>query len=86
MTTPANPPVPVPPTSRSKIEQAGNGIYVRVRTMDDANNPITPQDTLPGFDQAAIDLLKTRLDACTGIQTDQTMAQGTASGARTTLT
>ena len=72
-------------TSRSKIEQAGNGIYALLRTKDDADNPITPQDTLPGFDQTAIDLLKTRLTAYTGIHTDQTMAQGTASGARTTL-
>jgi hypothetical protein len=32
-----------------------------------------------------IDLLKTRLDAYTGIQTDQTMAQGDVSGARTSL-
>jgi hypothetical protein len=72
-------------TSRSKIEQAGNGIYTLLRTKDDANNPITPQDTLPGFNQAAIDLLKTRLDAYTGIQTQQTFAQGGASGARTSL-
>jgi hypothetical protein len=72
-------------TSRSRIEQAGAAIYTLVRTKDDANNPITPQDTLPGFDQAAIDLLKTRLDAYTGIQTDQTMAQGHASNARANL-
>jgi hypothetical protein len=72
-------------TSRSRIEQAGTAIYTLVRTKDDAGSPITPQDTLPGFDQAAIDLLKTRLDAYTGIQTDQTMAQGDASGARTSL-
>jgi hypothetical protein len=72
-------------TSRSRIEQVGAAIYTLVRTKDDAGNPIAPQDTLPGFDQAAIDLLKTRLDAYTGIQTDQTMAQGDASGARTSL-
>jgi len=71
--------------ARSRIEQAGAAIYTLLRTTDDANKPITPQDTLPGFDQAAIDLLKTRLDAYTGIQTRQTLAQGDASGARTSL-
>jgi hypothetical protein len=72
-------------TSRSKIEQAGAGIWALLRTTDDSNNPIAPQDTLPGFDQAAIDLLKTRFDAYKGIQTAQTFAQGTASGARMSL-
>lgn len=72
-------------SSRSKIEEAGAAIYNLVRTIDDAGGPVTPQDTLPGFNQAAIDLLKTRLDTYIGIQTDQTLAQGGASGARTTL-
>ncbi len=71
--------------ARSRIEQAGAAIHTLLRTKDDANNPITPQDTLPGFDQAAIDLLKARLDAYKGIQTQQTFAQGDASGARTSL-
>jgi hypothetical protein len=72
-------------SSRSRIEQAGAAIYTLVRTKDDDDNPITPQDMLPGFNQPAIDLLKTRLDAYTGIQTDQTLAQGDASGARANL-
>jgi hypothetical protein len=71
--------------SRSKIEQAAAAIHTLLRTTDDTGKSTTPHDTLPGFDQAAIDLLKTRLDAYTGIQTDQTMAQGDASGARTSL-
>lgn len=72
-------------SSRSKIEEAGAAIYNLIRTTDDSGGAITPQDTLPGFNQAAIDLLKTRLDAYVGIQTDQTLAQGGASGARTTF-
>jgi len=71
--------------ARSRIEQAGAALHTLLRTKDDAGNPITPQDTLPGFDQAAIDLLQTQLRAYTSIQTDQTMAQGDASGARTAL-
>jgi hypothetical protein len=46
---------------------------------------ITPKDTLPGFSKPPSTSSKARLDAYTHIQTQQTMAQGDASGARMTL-
>ena len=71
-----------PLKSRSQVTQAGSAAYTRLRTTDDNNNPITPQDTLPGYNQARIDQLKTDLGIYAGIQTTQSGAQETATDKR----
>ncbi|MEA3187361.1 MAG: hypothetical protein QOD99_1191 [Chthoniobacter sp.] len=71
-----------PLRSRAQITQAGAAVYDLLRTKDAGGATITPQDTLPGFDQAKIDQLKTDLGSYSGIQTAQSGAQSDASGAR----
>ena len=71
-----------PLRSRSQVTQAGSAAYTRLRTTDDAGNPVTPQDTLPGYDQAKIDQLKADLGDYVGVQTEQSGAQETATGKR----
>lgn len=71
--------------SRAKIEEASTAIYELVRTTDKDGHPVTPQDTLPGFDQAAIDLLAERMEAYLGIEVTQGKAKTTKRGAGTTF-
>ena len=68
-----------PLRSRSQITQAGAALYALLRTKDDDGNPVTPQDTLPGFDQARIDRFHADLGSYAEVQTAQSGARKTAS-------
>ena len=68
--------------SRSQVTQAGSAAYTRLRTTDDNGDPITPQDTLPGYNQARIDQLKADLGEYAGVQTEQSGAQEIATDKR----
>ncbi len=50
--------------------------YTRLCTID--GNPITPQDTMAGYNRAKIDQLKAGLGIYAGIQTEQSGAQESA--------
>ncbi len=71
--------------SRVQITAAGTAVFTLLRTRDDAGNVITPQDTLPGFDQPKIEQLETDLGSYAGIQTTQSGAQSKASQNRQTF-
>ncbi len=71
--------------SRDQITQAGAAIYGLLRTKDADNRPVTPQDTLPGFDQAKIDAFHADLGSYAAVQTAQSGAQSQASGSLQTF-
>lgn len=71
-----------PLRSRAQITQAGTAAYTLLRTTDDTNQPITPQDSLPGYDQARIDQLKQDLGSYISIETEQSGAKSKAQTAR----
>jgi hypothetical protein len=71
-----------PLSSRLQVTQAATAAYTRLRTTDDDGNPVTPQDTLPGYDQAKIDQLKAELGIYAGVQTKQSGAQEVATDKR----
>ncbi len=71
--------------SRQQITTTGTALYALLRTTDDSNSPVTPKDTLPGYDADKIAQLKTDLGQFAGIQTAQSGAQKTASESRTSF-
>lgn len=71
-----------PLRSRKDLTQAGAAIYTLLRTTDDENNPVTPQDTLPGYNAAKLTQLKADLGQYGAIQTEQSAAQKKAGVSR----
>lgn len=69
--------------SRQRIESAATACWHMVRTSDDAGNPITPQDTLPGIGAAQLTQIKADLAGYVTVQAAQSGAQKDASDART---
>jgi hypothetical protein len=67
------------------VKAAGAAVWGKVGNTDANDNPITPNDTLPGFSAAKIAQLKTDLGAYAGIQTTQSGAQSQATEARGTF-
>jgi hypothetical protein len=67
-------------STRSQITLAGTAAYTLLRTSDDDGNPITPQDTLPGFGPTQINQLKIDLGSYFQVQTKQSGAQSKAAG------
>jgi hypothetical protein len=63
--------------SRSLLEQAANNILLKLKG-DDQAKPAVPPDVLPGVPPARITALQTALDDYTGVQGDQSEAQGRA--------
>ena len=74
-----------PLASREQIRAAGAAIWNLIGNTDAAGATVTPKDTLPGLDPAKIAQIKTDLGQFTGIQTEQSAAQSTASAARDTF-
>ncbi len=68
--------------SRDDISTAGTAAYQQLRTTDASGNPVTPQDTLPGFTQPRIDQLKIDLGSYLTIETEQSGAQKDTTDAR----
>ena len=71
-----------PLKSRSQITLAGTALYRLIRTTDDQGNSVTPQDTLPGYDQSKIDEFKQDLGSYYSVQIDQSGAEADAGKSR----
>jgi hypothetical protein len=71
-----------PLKSRTQITQAGAAILALLRTTDANGQPVTPQDTLPGFGVQNLLQFQSSLGSYGGVQTAQGEAQKKASEAR----
>lgn len=74
-----------PLKTRLQITQAGAAVFTLLRTKDDQDQPIAPEDVLPGYDQLKIDQLEIDLGSYSGVQTRQSAARKTASDGRLTF-
>jgi hypothetical protein len=71
--------------SRQQITTVGTALYGLLRTTDDEGKPVTPKETLPGYNQAKIDQYKADLGTYYQAKTAQSSAQKDATEGRETF-